>query len=189
MNSSESIENFPITYEILNSRISDFLDKYKTLEEIKGGFTRAEADIEVEKFIEELLAEKDKFSKVFKTEHGSIYFVLEDGKSLRFKYSLVGRDKIRPIKEKIFFISTEVGEELRRVPMRTNINKKIPLINYEVGATPLELNRISDQDKTIYEELEGALILTGTIDQNGNFTDMGAYGSWHFGHPVSEIIK
>ncbi len=55
-----------------------------------------------EEFIEKLLAQKNGFAHIFKTEKGSIYFILPSGKSMRIKNLKYGYE-LQPIADKIEF--------------------------------------------------------------------------------------
>lgn len=59
-----------------------------------------------EELIARLLEERDRFRNIFKTEHGSIYFVLQDGKSFRIKRLKYGY-VIEPIADRIVFVNSE----------------------------------------------------------------------------------
>lgn len=145
----------------------------------------------VNDFINELIESKEKFAKIFKTENGSIYFVIKDGESLRFKKQKVVSDtfetKIQPITSKILFISEEDAEKIIKERTlesfgsgdpRAKEEKEIKIVKYGIGTTPLELNLSQDwPDRLEIKEKDGE-----TVSISG-------FGPYHVGHAIKEIIK
>ena len=65
-----------------------------------------------EQFIQRLLDSSARFAHIFRTERGSIYFVLETGQSLRIKEQKYGYE-LQPLSTSIVY--TEDGDETRPI--------------------------------------------------------------------------
>jgi hypothetical protein len=145
-----------------------------------------------EGFINELKKEKDRFKHIFETEKGSIYFVTENGESLRFKND--GKEiKDQPILKKIFFIEEAMSTEISqaRASMETDyyvLNNKIKICNFRVGACPLEFWMASDSNEVVYQEDGKNLEILGIKRENGE-EERAFYGGFHIGHKINNIIK
>lgn len=131
-----------------------------------------------ERFQQELLAEKDKFDKVFRTSHGSTYFVTEDGISLRFK--LAEGNELQPLYRKTLFLTgEEASNVMNSIKTGGTFGRVEPLSiqksSYDVGKTVLELF-MYEADEPPFSEDENALVVS---DLTG----------FHLGHSISEIIK
>jgi len=150
---------------------------------------------EEKKFLEELMESKERFKKIFKTEKESIYFILETGESLRFKRSsgeFGEKLKSQPVLERVFFISEEEAERIKKEHLLEWPGGTINIINYRVGAVPFELNVYKYPSKIVFKEEENSLKIIGSefVNEDGKISqDENLSGGYHIGHPITEIIR
>ena len=174
----------------INSKSQD-LDAYNT--------ARGEV---VLSFLKELLLEANRFDKVFKTEKGSIYFVLFSGETLRFKISggknIFGLNNpldpvipiftLSPITGKVFFVDSETLHEFNHMLKITDDwrNKRIKTTDIVIGSHPIELNILEkDGNKISFVDYGDSFeLIGGTLDPE----DL-PMGNIHTGHQISEIIS
>lgn len=127
---SNTLEKLPVTLLEISSIVSDTEDKLLAAHINKrwpGDAQVGENNRIMEAMARRLFAEKDQFGRIFKTENGSIYFVLQSGESLRIKkekrdIKVTHSDDaspqdgmevqtIAPIMRKSFLIGTEEKKE------------------------------------------------------------------------------
>lgn len=133
-------------------------------------------DVAVDKLVDSLLAETDKFDKVFRTDQGSVYFVTKDGASMRVKLTARGILKIQPILSKLVFIPQSEVDRILQTTTDQMFDQPFTTCGYEVGATPLELG-LRDGPPLDIEEDEHSI----------SFKERPV--GWHIGHPVGEIVQ
>lgn len=179
--------------------------RLKQLQEVvfalSGNHGRAyqEKDI-VAAFIAQLHAERTRLNKIFQTEKGSEYFVLNSGECLRYQPALeqvLGPyGTFKPVMEKIFFVGEE-GHDLI-LPVYTTepellISQKIPKVAYSEGAHPVEVNILNFGGRISYTEDETSFTLKGTEtkmrDGSVKFEDDHLYGGFHLGHKIVKVEK
>jgi hypothetical protein len=186
--------------------LAEFLDRIKRIREqlkpiVLNARSRRENAIEatkiIEPFLEELLADKDRFSHVFQTARGSIYFQLKTGQALRFKRPGIGMfgvdakalelpaeerwetASVAGIVEMAVFMNSE---NVQKLLANTTFNGEDPTV-YEIttpalGMHPVELNPIGTA-KNSYHISGNQLSFTGKI----------APSSLHAGNEISAIFK
>ncbi|MEI6296887.1 MAG: hypothetical protein WCO84_04560 [bacterium] len=172
--------------------LSGICNKYydavdKIYEEVEGSRDYKKIRGRIEEYtvgyMQELLKSKEKFLNVFKTENGSLYFVVKSGQSLRFKKQETGNGdfetKINPIMDKIFFIDEgEVYEIMKEDKIELNEEKIIKIVKYGIGVRPFELNFYKDRST----KMEIVEIGSDNILVKG-------FAPYHIGHKITEIIK
>ena len=139
-------------------------------------------------FLNELLRSKDRFFRVFKTEHGSYYFSIASGEVFRIKFkrfkNIPGFYQLHPIMKNIFFLpQAESDRILKEGNLAENINKPINLSDYVNGAVPFEINKYESSVLSDYI-LEDNVLLVG----KPSLPKYKAPSS-HIGHPIVEILK
>ncbi|MCB9805827.1 hypothetical protein H6775_01550 [Candidatus Nomurabacteria bacterium] len=178
---SESLEGVKeITKEDLK-RLLDKLngDKDSLLEDPPGNsLLEKEVDKKVLELIEKLLEQKGFFQKVYRTSNGSLYFVLIDGTSLRFKFIEEKNDikKYQPqsLMDEHVFISREQYELLREDGLQDELDDN----GFVEGSIPFEVGRKQYDKRAI------------TFDGLGKVrVDWSNIDRYHFGHSVTEILK
>jgi hypothetical protein len=97
------------------------------------------ADEQVDLFIDRLKDDRDMFPHVFKTKNGSTYFVTPDQASLRIKETISGIERIQPVMRCVVFIDPEIGEEILQSRGTLLYEAPLPLSQYAIGNTPLEI--------------------------------------------------
>jgi|GEM_PF-3761575 len=112
----ENIEAEPFSREELKKIIKNTENK---IGDYEGAGREEFQQQKIAELIESLLGEKEKFSRIFKTEKGSIYFVLDSGESLRIKNE-AEREKpasyaIQPFTRKIFFVPKNEFERISKI--------------------------------------------------------------------------
>jgi hypothetical protein len=175
-----------ITLEILRARVKDLeepVDYYEHEEKIK-------------KLIHDLLQRKEDFAHIFKTEKGSMYFVLPTGESFRMKLS-GGHWYPQPITKEIFFVGFEQSQNLKTKWREGNYSEPIPLVDYQVGAAPIEMNLDDGESRNILEKNADTIILKGSrVKLKNHQTGISEehyspvpLAPIHRGHAIVEIIK
>jgi hypothetical protein len=112
----------------------------------------------IAELIEELLSEKEKFNKIFKTKNGSIYFVLDSGESFRIKNDALPGEKtnylINPFCSKIFFVPEKEFEKISKI-----ISDNWEVYTRLLGTPFTDADRnFLDRRKKICEEITGTEI-------------------------------
>src|SRR3989338_5188172 len=107
----------PFTLDELKKRYEEIsteaIDSYPN-----GGWERVQVQQAlIKSWLDSLISQKEKFDKVFKTEKGSTYFILQTGESFRIKKqeqtTWQGEYTVEPIATKTFFITLEEYELMR----------------------------------------------------------------------------
>jgi len=159
-------------------------------------------------FVEQLLFEKERFSRVFKTSNGSTYFHLKTGQTLRAKIIpdqyefMIGEGKhlkFQPIMRELFFVSQEEADRLKEGFGRNRQflpAEEIVVTEYGLGASPFELNVVYDSEgatQVVFEKKDNKLLLKGSEwkDLHGikNFDAEQLVGGIHLGNPIVEVLK
>jgi hypothetical protein len=172
----------------------------------------------VQKMVDRLLAEKERFAHIFRTERGSIYFLLNSGESLRirdnsdvsgtsigsvFYQGDAGAKTIRRMVQRTFFVDAEESEKILFVtddlkrPEKI-IGHTIRLTDYREGAFPVEFDEINSDFETLLEEQGDTITVTGRQDpaitvneyitQPEEIVD-DRVGDMHLGNKITEVIK
>lgn len=134
----------------------------------------------VEAFMVQLLSDRDRFQKIFKTVKGSTYFVVETGSSLRFRAQSQGRSRIQPVAHHQILIARPQLGRLGDAYSEGNtglVGVELMKSPYEVGSIPFEFDPITGNRKAPYEETSERLLLLNGVSRH------------HFGHEIVEIIK
>ncbi len=158
-------------------------------------------------FIEELLVNKEKFSKVFQTQNGSFYFVSKEGQSWRFKKNKDGEFKDQPILNKIIFLSPEEAKyflkfmksdffqeyliafqgNLEWIPEEQRKPYKIKKTDFKEGIFPLEIG-LKHLPEVLFDESEDSIEISGVRRSDGSISKCFSSGI-HLGHAVTKIYK
>jgi hypothetical protein len=137
----------------------------------------------VDRLKNELLAQADRFDKIFVTESGSYYFVAGDGASLRLQMAAEGYKKITPVVLNQIFVDGETGGEL--LPTLNHpeelVGQPIRKQPYAIGMQPFEFG-ISGMPNIRCEDNENTLTMLGD-DHGGN------HSGFHLGHKIAHIIR
>jgi hypothetical protein len=190
---TQKIDLIALNNELI-SRVDEVTERLfqegKELKEVEAVVQR-----EIERFLKECVKNKSNFSSIFKTETGSVYFIAENGHTLRVKMD-DGEYKIQPVTKKIIFMSPEEIEKFLEVANRDYENfflkgifeyrfSKAPI---SIGSTPLEFG-LHGFSELAFNETADELTVLGRLDE-GKVTQEGGFSSGvHVGHPISEIIK
>lgn len=92
----------PITADELHPIIEEFKTRVNDVN-VEQTQSFSEQISAYEEFIDKLLSEKERFTTIFKTENGSIYFVMADGRSFRIKKTAFSYE-LEPIADQIKFL-------------------------------------------------------------------------------------
>jgi hypothetical protein len=128
-----------------------------------------------------LLSEKERFASVFKTEQGSVYFVVDSGQVFRVKIS--ERDNtIEPqnIMKKLYFIAESAVPLLAGQKYDDIYGVPIPVVEFGMGVYPLEVND-ETLPQMVVDEIDGTVVLS--------LADFQQVPNFHLGHKIIEIIK
>lgn len=176
-----------ITVDILQQKIKDLRTSISSLynKELSNEQMIEQKKMLTNDFVEKQIAEVDGYKKIFKTERGSIYFVLNTGESMRVKKTNEGL-AIQPICHKIFYVDTQQAEQLEQMMKGTFwqediIGVPISTVSLTEGVRPVEFGIINMPEINFSEE-ENILSIKG--DNTGVFAS-----GFHLGSVVSEIIK
>lgn len=197
----ENSDILPISVDELSERVQSLKDmEYRLCEKAAKGMG---VDFKISKlrldFVEELLAEKERFSKVFRTSKGSVYFNLQTGETIRAKmvddqYEFDTGDgnhfMLQPMLNNLYFLSEDDAVRLMMAG-ELHPGEKIKTVPYDLAVVPFEMNIQGFGDRVVFKEENGELLLVGTkwtgektIDTSGNLV-----GGTHLGHPIIEILK
>lgn len=196
----EKIESFNLDDICqFQKEIKEKLDKNYDSENISFEEKEKKNQELIKNFIKKLIEKKDKFHYVFKTEKGSIYFVLESGQSWRFQKK-INKYEVQPILNKIFFINREIAKEFENAEDNYSdglqefiLNRKISTINPRIGAVPFEF-WITGLTEIIFKQEKNYIQIIGTKyreDNNGEDDKVLPHfaSGCHMGHSITEIIK
>lgn len=200
--------------EVLGETLVDlrkiFLEKLDVLDDDETLDTKGKIEEKqkiISNFIDELLANKEKFSKVFQTENGSFYFVSEEGQSWRFKREEDGELREQPMLNKIVFLSPEEKDrflELKNsrffqenlvafqgnsqwIPEDQRKPYKIKKADFEEGNFPLEIGAYH-LPEVIFNETDDSIEILGVRKYDGSIEKCFSSGI-HLGHAITKIHK
>ncbi|MFA6018179.1 MAG: hypothetical protein WCT28_00670 [Patescibacteria group bacterium] len=164
----------------------------------------------VDKLLEQLLKEKERFSSIFRTENGSHYFVLHDGSCLRFQPKFPGMDdeddntyKLQPIANHIFFVDPLAVKKLKGLmeypgfALTTGEDScEIHTAELKQGSVPFEygfpsvrnVSPVFNFDSTTAKYIgseEYGRIKPITNPRNPSNYDMGVT---HLGHTITQVL-
>jgi len=164
----------------------------------------------VDKLLEQLLTEKERFSSIFRTENGSHYFILHDGSSLRFQQRYLGVDDeddntyaLRPIANHVFFVDPPGALKLRELMnfpgyalQAGNESCAISTTELKKGSLPFEYGFPSVRNIIPVFKLDATTATYVGSEENGRIKpivghrDPASYdmGVTHLGHAVSEVL-
>jgi hypothetical protein len=132
------------------------LDK---LEDERGFSLELDREMDL-KLMEKLKERKEKFKNVFETENGSVYFVIQGGKSLRFKKEKEGEGecfKRQPILDNIFFVDDVARDTFLKIIKSGNgdnlLDIEIEVSDFSIGRTPVEIG-IMGRGEVVLDEYE-----------------------------------
>ena len=200
-------ETLPVSVDEISSKLNDFRNEERQFygrnmapEEQIAAITKTR-----NAQVEQLLSERARFKRIFKTSNGSIYFQLETGECARVKNISNKSEfdqgegvhyKFQPLTTDLVFISQAETEKIlngmrNRQGMRPR--DKIKTTDFAEGAYPLELNLYNYGIKNIFKKEDRVLDLLGTSDRSDSYSSVRVEdrleGPYHLGHPIAEIIK
>lgn len=182
----ENVDTKLMTLDALQNSLNAIEEKIDVLWE-SGTFSKLEEERQklTQEFIDSQLENKDGYKNIFMTEHGSIYFALATGESVRIKRT---NDKweMQPICHKIFYVDEE--ESVRIKEMRKSINFQEEILGTPIstvdcgeGRTPIEFG-ILHMPTINYVEEPNKIVIKGD--------HMGVFASGiHMGDLITEVIK
>lgn len=108
-----------------------------------------------QEILDQLLREKERFQSIFKTEHGSTYFVTETGQALRFKIDEEEGLQIKPLLNKIVYLDDDVKQDLfalyKKRELEHIVGIRIPIGPVGVGKWVFEFGGIYPKIDTEFE--------------------------------------
>lgn len=163
-------------------------------------------DSHLRELIAKLIKEKEKFGHIFETEHGSVYFMLQSGESLRVKCShgKFNEYSVNHVLKDIFFISESEQERLLDICKKSGrhhdgvLGVPIEIVSLSEGSCPVELN-MYDSDR----KFDTAIMKSGNKvklvapkfgwTQRFDFNEEDAQGQIsngiHIGHKITKVIR
>ena len=175
-----TLEEFKVKTTALSDAISALWD-----EDLPSEIRIQREQALITAFLQEQLAEKDRFRHVFRTEKGSTYFVFMGGESVRMKQD---RDqvKLQPPCKKIFYVDASQGASLQALErghffQEKILNMPIQTVPCQEGAAPIEFG-LTHLPPIAFNEHDNEIVLLG--DKMGIFAS-----GYHHGHPITEILK
>ncbi len=159
----------------------------------------------LEKFLQQLKSQKDKFKQVFTTESGSIYFIVDTGQCLRFKKGTTlfnDPDKkyweIGEVMQNILFLDESVRDDLLKTAKRDMKSPEgyyvsalwkhpIPHSDFGVEKYPFEFGIVGDRRVADIEDKNGVLVVNG-ISCGKEVIEAG-FPPLHFGHKITTSLK
>ncbi len=150
----------------------------------------------VDTVISAWLENREGFLSIFSTEHGSLYFVLKDGQTVRFKQKQGKWDKNSQIviMDHIFYLPEQTFKDFAEAHLNGYFQDYIQDFiadkrgfpaqeKPEVGFHPFEfrLHEYANDISFIYEPKKGQLRITG---ESGPFAS-----GYHLGHSIHKIHK
>lgn len=144
----------------------------------------------IRRCLDELLALKDGFEKVFETEQGSIYFLLKSGEVVRIKKKdeyYPNSWQIPPITKNIFFVSADQLQKIIDEYHKILSGKTIDVVKCGIGAHPIDLGLIDDA-VLVYDEVgSDRVTFKGYKFSDGDFSEN--VSGIHCGNKITRIIK
>ena len=118
-----------------------------------------ERQVLLESFVSKQIEQSSRYKNIFRTEQGSVYFVLDTGESLRVRLGN-GKWDLNPIFSKIVYVAVPLKrqDELYRLYK----NSVMAATACQIGMTPVEFSKTSLNSEAL---------------------------RYHQGHPISEVIK
>ncbi|MCX6745078.1 MAG: hypothetical protein NTX82_06155 [Candidatus Parcubacteria bacterium] len=142
--------------------------------------------------IENLIRDQEKLAKIFQTENGSYYFILQSGHCLRIKKGDKGLHS-EPITDNVFFVAAKTGQEILdqydKYGTPGIVDKEIKLTNYQIGARPLEIGLHNYAQSPVIDNRGSAIIILGAKLKGSNEVIKQVACGMHVGHEITEIIK
>jgi hypothetical protein len=187
----------PVSFEEMEYRTADV---ERRMGKISGNGKTPEQIVEEEnqilsEFAEELIREKERFFRIFRTERGSIYFQIEGGECVRIAsvHQKDGKTKreLQPMVEDLYLLEETPAKAILATKGLLALLKDLPMktAEYAPGAFPFEVNVVKDEkEKIMVDEEDDTITLIGTWRGRQIDTEK-ILGKWHVGHPISEIIK
>lgn len=193
---AEQPELAPFTLADLRRLEEDIRSRYWA--SVRGQKTEAEHVAAERQFyqteIAKLLQERDRFTEVFRTEQGSIYFVAADGTSWRFKQKNE-RVRMEPPMTTIVYLNEQGKEKLMSLKdpglgwQESIFFAPIPTVELAAGTQPLEIGVVGYGGRVVFTHTNNELTIVG-IDRTGQGDlDYSFASGLHLGHKVTEIIK
>jgi len=161
------------SWEEMKEACYDRIYKASTPEEKERGF--AAMHKETEELVLQLIAEKERFSRVFETERGSVYFQIEGGSTARFKIieakvgkaqSLFEYYSIQMPTDALFFLEPQVAEEFMNLRQSHSqsfhsqiINREFKTADYQTGVQPIEFILDNSEYYEVVKTSDGFKIL------------------------------
>ncbi len=195
-------ESQPYTQDELQNKIDNFLDYYdhekdSRLHNLLGGnedkdeIYRNMHNALHEELLQDLLKEKERFAKVFRTKNGSYYFQLINNQVRRIKFGLTGHGEntyhIEPQTQDLIFTTSEL--EPVEKDENDNIYKiKVHTADYGLGVIPVEFGLAHHEPVVIEDEGSESVLCSYQMPQSGD----GGFRRpiiYHKGHPIVEIIR
>jgi len=189
-----TLEELQSLHQSFTAKEEEICDRYETLldfveENEKCPEIIKEINEQAQAFLDETLNSKDRFSKVFRTELGSYYFVIDSGEGFRVKWNPLKSGKggffqIQPIMKTTFFLpQAEADRILKDKRLELHIGKPIQTTEYEKGAVPLELNKHESEANSEYTLTGKTLVISEPTPSKYKAP------ACHIGNAVSEILK
>ena len=189
-----TLEELRSLHEVYTAREEEICNRYETfLDFIEENQKCAEIVKEINRqahiFLDEAIKSKNRFSKVFRTEHGSYYFIIDSGEGFRVKWSRLkkgegGFFQIQPIMKTTFFLpQAEADRILKERRLEMQIGKPIQTTEYEKGAVPFELNKYGSEVHSDYTLTGNTVVIAEPTSPKY------AAPSCHIGNAIGEILK
>lgn len=144
----------------------------------------------IKRCLDELLALKDGFEKVFETEQGSIYFLLKSGEVVRMKKKdeyYPNSWQMQPVRKDIFFVGAEEIQKIVSEYKYILSGKTIEVVPCGIGAHPIDLSMIDDA-VLVYDEIgSDRVTFKGYKFSDGDFSEN--VSGIHCGNKITRIIK
>jgi len=171
---------YPVTLSSLQKTIQSLRD------ELLSSDKESPEQTLLKKFIEQQIEKKDTYKNIFRTEQGSIYFILETGESLRIKNTAEEKLEVQPILNHIYFIDRDQRDKLEEMRQQDSlqeniINKPIQIHPCKTGLIPFEFGIEGMQEIHVIKKND---VITITGDNYGSFAS-----GYHIGHKIIEMIK
>lgn len=176
-----------VTFSELKKAVKNVTDlEMQLYENDSVNFTAKEQILQqkIESLILNCIEKKTRFKHIFYTEKGSVYFVTQEGSSLRIKKE-DNKYTIQPFCHHIIFLSEEVRNRINLLRdsgwLQENIiNQEIQTVECLVGAYPFEFG-IEGFYPILVKEHSGVIQILG--DEEGMFAS-----GYHLGHKITEVI-
>jgi hypothetical protein len=197
---NEKQESKEISFKLLLALRKEYVKELDQIADLDISFEEKQQKRKnwTEGYLHSLLEQKERFGHIFKTENGSVYFVLKTGECWRFKKEKKdGSYKEQPIVLNTFFLDKDFGDDFEkrlkddRLFMDIIIGEKIKISKIELGARPLELG-IFGFDEAALEKGEDYIKILGTktkLEDDQEEIVSQLFFGFHLGHRIKKIIK